>query len=433
MSTAYAEFVESKRRRHQPSGIEVAESDIHHSLFPFQNAVVRWGLQKGKACIFAGTGLGKTRMQCEIMRHIPGKRLLVSPLAVAEQTITEARLLNGMRIKRIHSAEDVTMDGTYIINYDRLRLVEDINWDAVGLDESSIIKSHDGATREYIQDRFSQTPYRFAFTATPSPNDYMELGTHAEFMGAMTRQEMFATFFVHDGGDTSKWRLKGHAVEDFWKWVSSWAVVFSHPRDIGYDQDGYDLPELIIHDHIVQVESTIADGLFGDGAISATQLFPALRESSEARAMMVKQIVDADPGNWLIWCYTDEDQRWVEKVVPGIATVKGPDKDDHKVDRLLGFATGKYDSLVTKPKIAGFGMNWQRTNKMIFNGLTHSFEQVYQCIRRQWRFGQKHPVNVHMITCNAMETVRATQAAKQEAFLHMGTEMARYCVQEVSK
>jgi len=430
----YQEFIQTKTKAHMPSGINVAPEDLHESLFPFQKALTSWTLSKGKACLFAGTGLGKTRMQCEYARNVDGRKLIVAPLAVAEQTITEARTLNGMRIKRVHSAADVDGNGTYIINYDRLHHVEGIPFDAVVLDESSIIKSHDGAYRTYIQERFRDVPFKLACTATPSPNDYMELAQHAEFMGAMSRLEMLATYFIHDGGDTSKWRLKRHARADFWKWVSSWAAVLSHPKDIGFHQDGYDLPELIIRDRLIEVESTIGGGLFGDAKVSATQLHAVARASAEDRVAAVAEIVGSEPHEpWLIWCNTNEEQDMIEKALPGIASVRGNDSDDAKTDRLLGFATGKYPRLVTKPKIAGFGMNWQRCARMVFCGVTYSFEQMYQSIRRCWRFGQSRPVIVYVVTCNSQESVKSALRAKDEAFKSMSQEMAKYCIQEVSR
>lgn len=434
MSWAYADFIESKRKTHSPTGIDVAAKSLHPSMFDFQKALTAWALKKGKACLFAGTGLGKTRMQCEYARHIPGKKLIVAPLAVAEQTIAEARHLNGMRIRRVHSVADVCGDGTYIVNYDRLHHVEGINFDGVVLDESSILKSHDGAYRTYIQERFLHTPFKLACTATPSPNDYMELATHAEFMGAMSRLEMLATFFMHDGGDTSKWRLKRHAAGDFWRWVASWAAVLSHPRDIGFDMPGYDLPELVVRDRLVHVESTIEGGLFGDAKVSATSLHKVLRDSAEDRVAAVAEIVADEPHlPWLIWCNTDHEQDLIRRALPGIASVQGGDKDSDKEDRLLGFATGKYNRLVTKPKIAGFGMNWQRCNRMAFCGVTYSFEQMYQAIRRCWRFGQQNPVHVYVVTCNAQESVKSALKAKEEAFKSMAQEMGKHCTQEVAK
>lgn len=416
---------------HIGDGIAVTDGDLHDALSPFQKATDKWALSKGRACIFAGTGLGKTRMQCEFMRHVPGKRLIVTPLAVAEQTIQEARDHLGMRIERVTAQTAFNGDRTYICNYDRLHQTEGVHWDAVCLDESSILKSHDGATRQYIQDRFRDTKYRLACTATPSPNDYMELATHAEFVGAMSRQEMLATFFTHDGGETSKWRLKRHAVADFWRWVSSWAMVYSHPRDIGFDTPGYDLPPMNIHDHVVEVESTIGGGLFGEGDVNATSLYRVLRESAEDRVEVAKRVIESDPGTWLVWVNTDEEQRLIKQAIPGIVSVQGSDHERDKEERMLGFASGFYSMLVTKPRIAGFGMNWQQCHKMIFCGVNYSFEQMYQAIRRCWRFGQKNAVDVHIITCNAQEAVKAALHAKEEAFKTMGQEMSKYCSQEV--
>lgn len=429
-NSTYTSFLEAKTRSHGPTGIE--PKDVHSTLFPFQQSVTSWALRKGRACIFAGTGLGKTLMQCEYMRQVEGNRLIVAPLAVAGQTVQEARKL-GMRVNHVRTADNFMPGKCNIVNYDRLHLLEDIDMDAVCLDESSILKSHDGAYRQYIQDRFRSTPFKLACTATPSPNDYMELGTHSEFMGAMSRAEMLATFFVHDGGETSKWRLKKHAVADFWKWVASWACVFTHPRDIGFDQDGFDLPPLTFHDHIAEVESTVSGGLFGDSAVSATQLYAVLRESAERRVEMVADIVNVEPYEpWLIWCNTEQEQDLILRAIPDIVSVRGSDSIEAKEDRLCGFALGQYQRLVTKPKIAGFGMNWQRCSRMVFCGVTYSFEQTYQAVRRCWRFGQTKPVHAHFVTCNAQDSVRSALKAKDEAFKSMAKEMQRYCTQEVS-
>lgn len=429
----YEEFIEAKGRKHAPSGRVVATEDISAFLFPFQNAVTRWALSKGRACIFAGTGLGKTLMQCEYLRHLEGVRLIVAPLAVSTQTIHEAMKI-GMLVRRAREASDITGPGVYVTNYDRLHLFEDVGIDAVVLDESSILKSHDGKYRQYIQDRFAHTPYKLACTATPSPNDYMELGTHAEFVGAMTRAEMLATYFVHDGGDTSQWRLKRHAQKDFWQWVATWACVFSHPRDIGFIQPGYDLPPLTFERHEVTVESTIAGGLFGDDDISASQVFGVLRESAPERALVTARIVASNPNaSWLIWCNTNVEQDLIERAIDGIVGVRGSDSPETKEDRLLGFADGRYRVMVTKPKIAGFGMNWQRCHNMVFCGVTYSFEQMYQAVRRCWRFGQTRPVTAHIVTCNAQESIASALRAKEEAFLTMSNEMAKYMTQEVSQ
>lgn len=426
----YEDFIAQKHKSHAATGLEVPASKLHKSLFPFQRAATSWALSKGRACLFAGTGLGKTRMQLEYARHIPGVRLIVAPLAVAGQTILEGNVL-GMDVRRAHGELDEP--GVYIVNYDKLDAVSG-KLDAIVLDESSILKSHDGAFRNYITDRFRHTPFRLACTATPAPNDYMELGTHAEFVGAASRMEMLATYFMHDGGDTAKWRLKRHARGDFWRWVASWACVFSHPSDIGFTQDGYDLPPLTFHDAVVEVESTVGGGLFGDESVSATKLFKVLRESADERARVTADIVNREPdAPWLIWCNTDDEQNLIEKALPGIASVRGSDSPDAKEDRLLGFATGKYQRLVTKPKIGGFGMNWQRCSRMVFCGVTYSFEQMYQSVRRCWRFGQGEPVHVHLVTCNAQDSVKSALKAKEEAFSDMAREMGRYGAQEVGR
>lgn len=429
MSVAYADFIEAKHKRHKSQGMDPGV--IHDSLNDFQKATVRWALKKGKACIFAGTGLGKTRMQLEYARHIPGRRLIAAPLAVSDQTIEEAEVIGGMEVHKVRSADDIKGDGVYIVNYDRLHLLDDIEFNGVILDESSIIKSHDGHFRNYITQRFWGTEFKLACTATPSPNDYMELATHAEFMGAMTRQEMLATFFTHDGADTSKWRLKGHAKRDFWTWVASWAAVYSHPRDIGFDQPGYDLPDLIFRDHIVDVESTIQGGLFGDSKVSATQVYKVLRESAGERAELTAEIVKGDDSPCIVWCNSDDEQNRLEKLIPNAASVRGSQLIEVKESGLRSFSYGTKPTIITKPKIAGYGLNWQHCNRMIFCGVTYSFEQVYQAIRRSWRFGQTKPVTVHFVTCNAQESIKSSLKAKEEAFKSMASEVKKYCAQEL--
>lgn len=423
MTLDYQAFIERKTRAHTPSGLEATP---HSVLFPFQRYASSWALRTGKACLFAGTGMGKTLMQCDFMRHIDGVRLIVAPLGVAMQTVEEAKAL-GMTVKLARSPSDFDGDGVYITNYDSLHVAEDQNLSAVVLDESSIIKSHDGMMRQYIQGRFAATPYKLACTATPAPNDYMELGTHAEFVGAMTRVEMLATFFTHDGGDTSKWRLKKHARSDFWRWVSTWALVFAHPRDIGFEQSGYDLPPLEFRDRIIDIEPEFGQGLFGDAQVSATQVFSTLRNSAPERCAAVAEIVASEPNeSWLVWCHTDEEQRLIERLVPGIASVAGSHSVAQKEDGLMGFASGKYKILVTKPRIGGYGMNWQHCSRMVFCGVTYSFEQVYQCVRRCWRFGQTRPVIVYMVTCNAQDSIKTALRSKDEAFKSMADEMCRY-------
>lgn len=421
----YTEFLESKAKTHVAKGVTVKRNKLTKVAHEFQKDVSLWSLEKGRSCIFGGTGTGKTLIQCEFAAHVSdGKRLIVAPLGVNEQTIQEAKDHNGLDIVRANSDADISGSGIYITNYERLERIES-QFDAIILDESSIMKSFDGHYRKYIQERFDGTRFKLACTATPAPNDYMELGTHAEFVGAMTRQEMLATYFCHDGADTSKWRLKRHAVGDFWRWVSTWAAVFSHPRDLGYELDGYDLPPLEMITHVVDVEPPMGS-LFG-GEVSATSLYKTLKNSAEERVDVVWRLIEAEPDEpWLIWCHTDEEQKMLEKCIKGSASVYGGLDVEVKVDRLLGFANGKYDRLITKPKIAGQGLNFQRCRRMAFCGVTYSFEQVYQCVRRCWRYGQTKPVYAHLVICNEQESVKAAIDIKQNAFDDMAADIKKY-------
>lgn len=416
----YEEFLARKRKTHVQTGVNVEVSD--DGMFPFQRHITEWALRTGKACIFAGTGLGKTRMQIQFANHVGGVRLIFAPLAVNAQTINEAASL-GVAIKYAASSDDIGGEGIYITNYDRAELFGDVAVDAVILDESSIIKSHDGKYRQYLQDRFKDTPFKLCLTATPAPNDYMELGTHAEFVGAMTRLEMLATYFTHDGGDTSKWRLKGHARRQFWEWVKTWAMVLNHPRDIGFDQKGYDLPDLEVHHHIVETDHEGSD-LFGGVDVNATSLHKVLRDSAPERVAKTLELINQKPdAPWLIWVNTNDEQQLVKSVIDGVVSVDGADSREVKEDRLIGFSTGKYRRLVTKPKIAGFGMNWQRCADMVFCGVNYSFEQQYQAIRRCYRFGQQKPVHVHYVTCNGQQYVMDAVKFKESAAKTMIQEM----------
>lgn len=292
--TAYQEFLARKAIVDAPTGIE-NPNNISKSLFPFQSAVVKWALQRGRAAIFAGTGLGKTPMQCEWAKHVNAHTnlpvLILAPLAVSHQTIDEARKILGMGIEYAEYAGDI-QEGVYITNYQKLDRFDGVEFGGIALDESSIIKSVDGKTKAKLLERFADTPFRLACTATPAPNDYMELGNHAEFLGVMSSVEMLSTFFVHDGGETQKWRLKGHAEKDFWKWMASWSACFTHPRDLGFNQDGYDLPALRIHEVIVDCESKPLPGdLFALPASTLDGRRSARRASIDMRVKMAFDII----------------------------------------------------------------------------------------------------------------------------------------------
>lgn len=401
MITDYHKFLERKAIVDAPTGIPNPKG-IAKSLFPFQQACVKWALQRGRAAIFAGTGLGKTPMQCECAKHAEAETnlptLILAPLAVAHQTIDEAKKILGMTVTYAEHPCDIGARGVYITNYQKLDRFDDVLFGCVVLDESSIIKSQDGKTKAKLLERFASTPFRFACTATPAPNDYMELGNHAEFLGVMKATEMLSTFFVHDGGETQKWRLKGHAEKDFWRWMASWSLCFTHPRDLGFDQDGYDLPELRIHEIIVDCESKPMDGeLFASEAKTLDERRGARRQSINDRVDKCAEIVEtAKDDQWLTWCGLNAEAEACAKITES-ENVTGTDSDERKTEVLLSFARGQLARMVSKVMIAGFGLNLQSCHRMIFVGLNDSYEQLFQAIRRCYRFGQAHPVDVYII------------------------------------
>ncbi|MEB3103060.1 helicase-related protein [Ferviditalea candida] len=416
----YQNFIKNKRAVMPPSGFSVDRDNLHSSLFDFQRDLVRWALRRGRAAIFAGTGLGKTRMQIEwamnVHRLSGGDVLLLAPLAVASQTVREGAEL-GYTITFCRSQDDVK-PGLNITNYEMLHHFEPILFDGVVLDESSILKSFTGKIRTDLIESFAFTPYRLACTATPAPNDFMEIGNHAEFLGVMSRTEMLSMYFVHDGGDTQKWRLKGHAEDSFWKWVASWGVVLEKPSDLGYADDGYILPPLTITDHVIEVEGELGKTL--------SERQRARQETVEERVAACAAIVNATDRPFLVWCDLNIESELLTNSIPGAVEVKGSDKPTHKEKAMLDFATGKIRVLVTKPSIAGFGMNWQHCADMAFVGLSDSFEQVFQAVRRCYRFGQTQSVNVTMIT-SSREGATAENIKRKEAdFRKMVSEMVKY-------
>jgi len=416
----YESFIQSKRATMPSSGFSVDRDALHPSLFDFQRDIVRWALRRGRAAIFAGTGLGKTRMQTEWAMHIHrltgGDVLMLAPLAVAAQTVREAAEL-GYEITICRSQDDVR-PGLNITNYEMLHNFEPVFFEGVVLDESSILKSFTGKIRTQLIEMFAFTPYRLACTATPAPNDYMELGNHAEFLGVMSRTEMLSTYFVHDGGETQKWRLKGHAEDAFWRWVASWGVMLEKPSDLGYSDDGYILPPLNVQDVVIDVG--------GEPAKTLSQRQRARRETVAERVAACAEIVNATDRPFLVWCDLNVESEMLAAAIPGAVEVKGSDKPAFKEQAMLDFAAGKIRVLVTKPSIAGFGMNWQHCADMAFVGLSDSFEQVFQAIRRCYRFGQTRPVNVYMIT-SSREGATAENIKRKEAdFRRMVEEMVKY-------
>lgn len=395
----YEEFLATKRFAAQPAGIHRIKK-LHPSLFGFQKDVVKRFLKLGRGCIWADCGLGKTRMQLEWARQIPGKILIVAPLGVIEQTIDEGKTIN-VSVRYCRSQEETEKSRLSITNYDMLHHFQLSDFDGVVLDESSILKSIGGKRRNQIIQGFSKSRYRLACTATPAPNDYMEIGNHAEFVGAMTYSEMLSNFFVHDGGETQKWRLKKHAEIEFWRWICSWAVMFRKPSDLGYEDNGFILPAIKRHLHYVEVGDVNPDGYMG--------LFPfmagTLQERIHVRKKTVKErvrfgaeIVNTSKEPWIIWCHLNSEADGLEKSIPDAIQIKGADSIDSKIQKLHDFGKGNARVMVTKPSIAGFGLNWQHCSNVMFIGMNDSWEQYYQAVRRCWRFGQKKQVQVHIIS-----------------------------------
>lgn len=414
----YAEFIASKRKAATFDG--VAPGEMHPELFDWQRRVVEWALRKGRAAIFADCGMGKTFMQLEWASHVPGDVVLLTPLAVGAQTEREAaRFGIDARVSRDgERAAKIT-----IINYEKLHKLDAGAYAGVVLDESSILKSMDGRTKNDLISMFAATRFRLACTATPAPNDHMELGNHAAFLGVSTMPEMLATYFCHDGGETSVWRLKGHAVDDFWAWVASWAMMVRKPSDIGFDDDGYVLPPLNMHVHEVKADIKREGELFAMPALALDEQRKARRATLEARVMAAADIANAANDQILVWCELNDESDALRDAIHGSKAVSGSDDDDVKATRMTDFAAGDLRCLVTKPKIAGFGMNWQSCSQMVFVGLSHSYEQFYQAVRRCWRFGQSSPVDVHIITSDAERAILDNIKSKQDKADEMVAQM----------
>lgn len=428
--SAYLDFIAQKHAHQPPSGFE-AQIDTAH-LFPFQRDIVRWALRRGKAAIFADTGLGKTRMQlswaAQVAHQTGGDVLILAPLAVAQQTVGEGARI-GVTVRYCRHQSEV-LPGITIANYEMLEHFDTDSFTGVVLDESSRIKSYDSKTRDQVIEAFRRTPYRLACTATPAPNDYMELGNHAEFLGVMSRVEMLATYFIHDGGDTSKWRLKGHAKGIFWRWVAGWAVALRKPGDLGYDDRRYELPPLNFHEHVLDLDaSELMAGqmmMFWEAQTLGEQR-QARKASMGDRVRIAAELVAADPAQqWVIWCELNAESEALTAAIPGAVEVKGADSIAHKEAAMLGFADGSVRVLISKPSICGFGMNWQNCARTIFVGVSHSFEMTYQAIRRFWRFGQQRPVEVHLIYSSAEGAVARNLRRKESAAQAMQDAMIDY-------
>jgi len=414
----YLEFLEKKQKTHILSGFDVKESELNNNMFDFQKFIVKRALKAGKYAIFADCGLGKTLMQLEwanqVSKKTKSKVLILAPLAVVGQTIQE-----GLKF-------GIDMANIDVQNYEQLDNIDCSIYTGIVLDESSILKNFEGATKKQIIDNFISTPYKLACTATPSPNDPMELGNHSEFLDVMSRNEMLAMYFVHDGGETAKWRLKGHAIKMFYQFIGTWAIMLNKPSDIGFEMIGYNLPKLNLIENQIKTKKRENGSLFNDAIISATNFNAELRITKIERLdEVVKLINDKKDENFIIWIKQNEEGELLKKLIPDAIEVKGSDTNEWKKQKLLGFANNEFRVLITKTKIASFGMNYQNCRNQIFASLDFSFEGLYQAIRRSYRFGQKNEVNIYLITTDTMANVKQAIDTKQKQFEIMQDEMAK--------
>ena len=420
----YLEFLKQKQKAHVLSGFDVEQ--LNPNLFDFQKFIVKRALKAGKYAIFADCGLGKTLMQLEwanqVTKHTNKPVLILAPLAVSGQTIKEAQKF-GLQCEKLKS--DVFGQGVYITNYEQLEKIDCDVFGGIVLDESSILKNFEGATKKLIIDRFLYTPYKLACTATPSPNDPMELGNHAEFLDVMSRNEMLAMYFVHDGGETAKWRLKGHATKLFYQFVGSWSIMLNKPNDIGFEMFGYNLPSLNLYENQIKTPKRNNGSLFNDAIISATNFNQELRLTKIERLDEAAKIVNNSDENFIIWIKQNEEGDLLRKLIPEAIEVKGSDSPEYKEKMLLGFANNEFRVLITKTKVAQFGLNYQNCRNQIFASLDFSFEGLYQAIRRSYRFGQKNEVNIYLITTDTMSNVKESINHKQKQFEIMQDEMSK--------
>lgn len=370
----YDEFVESKRIYVRPSGFEVDRAALNPQLFPFQRDIVRWALRRGKAAIFADCGLGKTPMQLEWARqvcdHTGGNVLILAPLAVSQQTMREGEKF-GVTVHPCKTGRDV-QPGVNISNYERLHHFDAAQFDGIVLDESSILKAQFGLMRHEITDFAAGIDYRLAASATPAPNDLVELINHDEFFGIMSEAEIKALFFTQDGNSSNTFRLKRHAEQDFWRWMASWSVAMRRPSDLGYADDGFILPPCHVHQVNVDLDVFQAGMLFAVEAVGLEEQRAARRASLESRVAAAAELVNGNDDPWLVWCDLNDESAALARAIPGAVEVVGSDTAEFKEAAMLGFSAGKHRVLVTKPSIAGFGMNWQHCANVVFVGLSHS-------------------------------------------------------------
>ncbi len=430
MNDAYQEFLKSKQIEDSPTGFEVDVSCFDGIPFDWQGLAGQWGLRRGRAAFFEAPGLGKSLQQLlighQIVRHESGKYIIFAPLAVAHQTVREAQKFGIPDVKYVRHGSECEKTGIYVTNYQMEQHFKQSDFCGVGCDESSIFKSKEGHYKTKFCEEWTGIPYRHCYTATPSPNDYAELGNHAEFLGVMSRSEMEATFFYHDGGETSKWSLMPHAKEAFWKWVASWALLMRTPSDIGFSDDGYILPALHMHEHILQSEGPTEGFLIPMPARKLLDQNRVKRASIEARCEWAARIASADEIPHVIWTELNDEGGILKELIPGSVEISGSDSMEKKEEKILGFLNGDYVKLITKASIAGFGLNLQFCHNCTTVNVTHSAEDMYQYLRRFWRFGQQEEVNAHLVLTEQEYPILQNVKRKQEEADFMAEKVVQY-------
>lgn len=421
----YEEYL--KRKEIVDPGCGFEPGKMNKNLFDFQQDITKWACRRGRAAIFAGCGLGKTIQQLEWAQHVhnltSGNILILAPLAVSKQTKAEGEKF-GYSVN-ICSGHDDVVSGLNITNYEKLHKFDPSMFAGVVADESGIMKSFTGKTKRQMCEMWASTRYRLSCTATPAPNDFDELGNQAEFLGICTRTEMLSMFFVNDTGDTGTWRLKKHAQEKFWKWLCSWSVMVHKPSDLGYENKGFDLPELKYHERVIKDDGPTCGKLWAVEAKTLTERRKARKASLSERCKMAADLVNGSNEQWAIWCDLNDESKMLTQLIDDAVEVTGSDSDDHKVKAMMGFANGTVKNIVSKPKIAGWGMNWQNCSNMVFVGLSDSFEALYQAVRRCYRFGQKNNVNVYVITHETEGAVVRNIKRKEQQFEEMVSQMTK--------
>lgn len=424
VSTTYADFIARRNAAAPDRGFD--PDSVSALLYPFQQDTVTWATRKGRAAIFADCGLGKTPMQLEwarlVTEHTGGDVLILAPLAVAAQTVREG---DKFGIAATHARERSQLAPITVTNYERLDRFTDHPWAGIVLDESSILKSFDGKTRASLTEWASTVPLRLCATATPSPNDYEELGGHSEFLGVLNRRQMLAEFFVNDGLEAAHWRLKGHAGGAYWRWLRTWARAFRDPSDLGYESGGFELPPLNVQLVSVDGDHVSDDRLFAVPVSTLAERRQARRESLPQRVAAAVALANETDEPVVVWCDLNAESEALARAIEGAAEVTGSMPPEEKEERLLAFTDGQLRVLVTKPRIGGWGLNWQHCARMIFVGLSDSYESYYQAVRRCWRFGQTRSVDVTIIASHREQTVldniRRKEKQAREMFERMVT------------